>query len=634
MADIILTDEQKKVVEHFGSPLRVLAGPGTGKTLCIIEKTKELMTEHKVHPNNICAITFTNAAAGELRHRLEKTGVKTDSLPYVNTLHGFAMGILRKHLKRAGLKTGFRPIYGVIQRILTRDVVEDLKHRNICLSHADVKDYMSAHLQEKSKAGTPSHLSDKPLKMKALREFSKHYHENLEFYNAVDWADVLHKTIELLDCYSDIKSEVHRRTKHLLVDEYQDLSPLEQEFVDKICGDPSGLCIVGDDDQCIYETFRFASPQGIIDFPKKYKNSKLLPITLCRRCPPVVIEHALRLIKNNKKRVHEKTLKPFYKDKKGFVITLKNKSKKSEKEWLVSKIHYLLTKNYQYKDILILFTDGKIAKDYVTALKEANIPLDVQLTVSNIFGTENFTSLSFTIQWLIDNNDNLSTRQCLDYANGIGVETIRQLRLLALSSDASLWDVIENVAKNTKAFRDIRQRRKVVEFYKYLRTLKDIKIFSDIVETFFSYVVNSKEDRGCNELLSYFKKFDGQENVVELKEIYEDFQQQIDSGELENKYKKEPTEVRVMSMHSAKGCESPIVFIPALEDDIIPGVYTNNIEEKRRLFYVSLTRAKVGVYLTWAGQRTGQEIHMYNRRMFDKKMSRFLEEIDINNETS
>lgn len=634
MANIILTDEQKKVVEHFGAPLRVLAGPGTGKTFCIIERIVKLITEHKIYPNNICAITFTNAAAGELRHRLEKTGVKPDSLPYVNTLHGFAMGILKKHLKRAGLKTGFRPVCDIIQRILIRDVVEDLKHKNISLTPADVRNFKYAHLQEKSKAGIPYHLANQPLKMKALREFSKRYQENLEFYNAVDWADVLHKTIELIDCYSDIKSEVHTRTQHLLVDEYQDLSPLEQEFVDKICGDQSGLCIVGDDDQCIYETFRFASPQGIIDFPEKYKNSKLLPITLCRRCPPVVIENALRLIKNNKKRVCEKTLKPFYKDKKGFVVTLKNKSKKSEIEWLVSKIHYLLPKGYQYKDILILFTDGKIAKDYIIALKEANIPLDVQLTVSNIFGTENFILLSSTIQWLIDNNDNLSMRQCLDYANGIGVETIRQLRLLALSSDASLWDVMENIAKNTKAFRDMRQRRKVVEFYKYLKNLKGIKKFSDIVETFFSYVINSKEDRGCNELLSHFKKFDSKENAVDLKDIFEDFQQQIDSGELENKYKKEPTKVRVMSMHSAKGCESPIVFIPALEDDIIPSDYATNIEEKRRLFYVSLTRAKVGAYLTWAGQRTGQEIHMHNRKMLGKKMSRFLVEISANNENS
>lgn len=627
MYKIELTEEQKKIVEHFGAPLRVLAGPGTGKTFCIIERIRVLINDHRIEPTSICAITFTNAASGELRNRLEKAGIKSDALPYVNTLHGFAMGILKNHLQRAGLKPGFRPVYGVIQRILTEDVVEDLRHKKIVLKRNDVRDYLCAHLQEKAKAGIPSHLSADHAKVKALKEFSKRYHENLAFYNAVDWADVLHKTIDLIDSFTDIKSEIHTKTKHLLVDEYQDLSPLEQEFVEKICGDVSGLCIVGDDDQCIYETFRFAAPQGIIDFPNKYKNAGLLYITLCRRCPPDVIKAALNLIKNNSKRVHEKILVPFNKEKKGFVVSLIRKSKKSEKEWLVTTVLELLKKNYEYKDIMILFTDGKIAKDYVVALREAGIPLDVQLTVSNIFGTEHFVWLMATFKWLLNNNDNLSIRQCLAFAKQIGPETIRQLRLQAFASDSSLWEEMENVATNPNAFKKMRQRKKLISFYKFLCNLRSLEKYSAIIEEYFKYLPEAKDDKGCAEALEHFKKFDGQESIVKLADIVEDFELRIDSGELENKYKKEPKEVRVMSMHSAKGCEAPIVFIPALEDDVIPGIYATNIEEKRRLFYVSLTRAKVGVYLTWAKQRTGQEIHMHDRKMLDKKQSRFLDEI-------
>jgi len=626
MYEIELTEEQKKIVEHFGAPLRVLAGPGTGKTFCIIERIKSLINNHKLKSSNICAITFTNAAASELRSRLEKSGIKSDALPYANTLHGFAMGILKKHLRRAGLKPGFRPIYGVTQRILTEDVVEDLRYRNIVLTRAAVRDYLHAHLQEKAKAGIPSHLSNDYAKIKLFQEFSKRYNENLEFYNALDWSDVLHKAIDLIGSYRDIKADIHSKTHYLLVDEYQDLSPLEQEFVDRICGDIAGLCIVGDDDQCIYESFRFAAPQGIIDFPNKHKNARLLYITLCRRCPRKVIEAALKLIKNNTKRVH-KYLYPFNEDKKGFVVILTKKSKKSEKEWLVSKILELFKNGYQYKDIMILFTDGKIAKDYVSALKAANIPLDVQLTVTNIFGTEYFVWLMATIKWIVNNDDNLSARQCLAYAKQIGIETIRQLRLQAMASNNSLWEEIVKVAQNPKAFKRMRQRNKVIAFHKYLISLQTFQTFSDIIETYFNYLPEAKDDKGCIELFEHFSKFDGQENVIKLADIIEDFEQRIDSGELENKYKKEQKEVRVMSMHSAKGCEAPIVFIPALEDDIIPGITSSNIEEKRRLFYVSITRAKVGVYLTWAKQRTGQEIHMHNRKMLNKKQSRFLDEI-------
>lgn len=626
MNNFVLTDEQKEIVQFFGAPMRVLAGPGTGKTLCIIERIKFLIAEKKISYSEICALTFTNATSGELRGRLERSGIRSDCLPYVNTLHGLAMSILKKHQKRAGLKPEFRPINDLVVRILIKDVLQDLKERNINLSRWDIRLYKTAHFQDRAKAGMPDSLSSDPQKIKVLREFSKSFHDNLDFYNAVDWADVLHKTIDLIDYYKDIKAELHGRTQYLLVDEYQDLSPLEQYFVDKISGNHDGLCIVGDDDQSIYETFRFADPSGIIKFIEKYKNAKPFYISLCRRCPPEVIECALALIKNNKKRV-EKKLLPFNEKKKGSVICLFHRSKKTEIEWIVSKIPEILAKGFKHKDILILFTDGDIAKDYVLALKAAGIPLDVQLKVSNIFNSVYFIWLISTIRWLVNNTDNLSLRQCLDYWKGIGSETVRQLRLQALSTNSTLWEAIKNVADNPNAFKKMRQRNKVITFNNYIDKLIKTEKFSDIVNHFFVAVPDSIEDNGCKVFLEYLKKFKDQENFVILKEVLEDFEQHMESGELENKYKKENKNVRVMTMHSAKGCESPIVIMPALEDDIMPG-NAKNIEEKRRLFYVSLTRAKYVSYLSWANQRAGQEIHkIAGRKMLGKKKSRFLHEI-------
>lgn len=167
----------------------------------------------------------------------------------------------------------------------------------------------------------------------------------------------------------------------------------------------------------------------------------------------------------------------------------------------------------------------------------------------------------------------------------------------------------------------------MVSFYDYVNSLKTFKNFSEIAEKFFLNIKDAANDKGCQFLVEQLKSFDGQEDVTTLKDILNDFEVQIESGELEEKNKKELKEVRVMTMHSSKGCEAPIVFIPALEDDIIPGERVTNIEEKRRLFYVSLTRAKVGLFLTWANQRTGQEIHSHGRRMLDKKRSSFLDEM-------
>jgi len=623
---IQLTEEQKAIVEFSGAPMRLLAGPGTGKTLCIIEKTKYLIEKRRISHKEICAITFTKAAARELWERLVKTGIKQGSLPYVNTLHGLAMGILRSHLKRAGMKPGFKLVEGFTQNILIKDVLQDLRERNIKLLQSDIKLYLKAHSQVKSKAGLPSHISSNSHKQRILDEFSKSFHENLCFYNALDWADILHRSIELLDQYNDIRKETHEKTQYLLVDEYQDLNPLEQYFIDKIIGNINGLCVVGDDDQSIYETFRFADPQGIINFPNKYKDAKSFFITLCRRCPPEVIEHALRLIKNNKKRV-AKALFPFDKHKKGFVVCVSHRSKKKEAEWLTSKVIELVKKGINYKDILILFTDGDIAKYYVAALKEEELPLDVQLKVSNIFNSPYFIWLLATIRWMVDNEDNLSMRQCLDYWKGIGPETVRQLRFIALSSNDTLWLAIDKVASNLDVFKQIKLRKAVKAFHDYMNKLKNFKKFTDITDLFLSIRPESREDLGCSIFLQHLHTFKNQEEVVNLKEILESFEEGIESGELESLYKKKHDNIRIMSFHSAKGCESEVVIIPALEDDIMPGI-SDNMEEQRRLFYVSITRAKYVVFLSWARQRTGQEIYKKEgRKMLGKYKSRFLSEI-------
>jgi len=223
MSKIVLTEEQKSIVEDSGSPLRVLAGPGTGKTLCIIEKVVRLINEQKVSPKTISVITFTKATAAELRDRLERAGIKPDLLPHANTLHGFAMSILKSHQGRTHLKPNFQPVHAIMQRIIVKDTTEDLKHIGVKLGRAEPKSYMHACQQKKSKAGIPCHLSESAHKEKIFEQFTQAYHENLRFYNAIDWADILALVIELMENHGDIRKEVHAKTSHLLVDD--DLPP-------------------------------------------------------------------------------------------------------------------------------------------------------------------------------------------------------------------------------------------------------------------------------------------------------------------------------------------------------------------------------------------------------------------------
>lgn len=621
-----LTPEQKEIVKFHGTPLRVLAGPGTGKTMCLVEKARYLVKEQKIPYTQITLVTFARATAGELRARIERSGIDSDKLPYVNTLHGLAMNILKKNISKTDLKPNFQPVSSALTNILMNDVVYELKQKGASLSRSQVNTLREAHFRQKASAKLSAKITSNKKYIAMLSQFSNVFHEHLKFYNAVDWADVLIKALDLLDNEPEVKKDVHATTKYFLVDEYQDLNPLEQEFIDKISSDKSSLCVVGDDDQSIYETFRFANPKGLIDFIKKYPKAKSLPMSVCWRCPPVVVKAALKLIKNNKVRAN-KDLKAAKKKKRGFVVCLSHKSKKREIEWLVTKVNEIKGKKYKYEDIMVLFTDGKIAKDYISRLQKEKIPLNIQLKTASIFESEAFLNLYYTMKVLVDPSNNLSIRYCLHNWKGIGPETVRQLRFLSVSLKLNLWEVIEKVSKNIDAHKDIRNRNRVGDFYIFLKTLFDIKKYAEMNKIYSSKFPESKNDKGCEIFFESLNSFKNKESVVTLKEIFEDFENKVESGELENKYREEKDGVKIMTMHSAKGCESPIVIIPALEEDIIPGL-AKNIEEKRRLFYVSITRAKVGVYLNWASQRTGQEIHVVKgRRMLSKKKSRFLEEI-------
>jgi superfamily I DNA/RNA helicase len=627
----ILSPEQKEIVEFLGAPMRVLAGPGTGKTFCLIERMSFLTSVKKVSHNEICAITFTNAAADKIRGDLLKSGVKSDLMPYTNTVHSFAMSILQKHQKRASLKPGFRPIGNNITSILIKDVIHDIGNRGIKISKEDLKIYKGAHFQNRAGAGLPDEIGKNPQKTKILSTFSSTFKEHLDFYNAMDWADILEKAIDLIDGFPDIKEDVHKRTQYLLVDEYQDLSPIEQHFVDKACGNCDGLCVVGDDDQSIYESFRFADPNGIIKiFLEKYKNGKPFFITTCRRCPPEVVKYANKLIKNNIKRV-DKDLIPLKREdgKEGFVVAVSHKSKVKEKEWLVSKVEDLLKKKVSPKEIMILFPDGDTAKDYVFALKEKGIPINVTLKVAHPFETPEFLGLISLARFLNNTDDNLSLRQFLVFWKGIGPETVRQVRLNAIANSSSFWDIVSNIAENPDAFKNIKLRKEVAEIHSFVKELLKITNLFEVIEKIFSRFAELNDDTGSKILYEYFQKFRKAGELVSFKEILNSFERGMESGELENKDEEEKDAVRIMTMHSAKGLDASIVIIPALEDDIMPG-NAQNVEEKRRLFYVSMTRAKFGLFLSWANQRSGPEIHKVpGRTMLSKKKSRFLQEIGL-----
>ena len=433
--------------------------------------------------------------------------------------------------------------------------------------------------------------------------------------------------VKLLASHPVVLAAEQSTLKCLSVDEYQDLNPKDQEFTRQFVSDLGELCVVGDEDQSIYESQRFADPSGLVELDNVIPKMITLDLTRCHRCPDEILEKAESLIKNNQIRIQGKPrLRAHDPAKGGIVFTSQSRSKKAEMEWVIGKISELCDGGAQYRDILVLFSGGKVAKDYISAMQDAQIPLDIQLRIIGPFDSQCFSMVHATLHVVCDQEDNLAVRQCLDYWPNIGPKTIRELRLLALSQQQSLWEAVFAVASDPDAHAAIRMRRSVQEFHAAMTQLLSVGDFDRVIGAAVQNLPNCREDKGIQLIDEYFQKHAGKEGVVNIKEVLGNFEQDLEAGKFEPAAEELPNKVRIMTMHSAKGLEAEIVIIPALEDDLMPG-QVGNVEERRRLFYVSITRAKRILLMSWASQRMGQEIHRPGGRMLGRKPSRFLREM-------
>jgi ATP-dependent DNA helicase UvrD/PcrA len=565
-----------------------------------------------------------------MRKRLELEGLAPDLMPNVRTLHSKAVALIRQHCTGLSLNTAVRPLSELEAKLLVQDVAAHLADRNVRLSfkgQGSVPSYLRAYQSEQGGAGVPSWISQDGELLRRYREFADAYESLQKFYSALDWFMVVELALQLFDSYPDILTEEQASIDHLLVDEYQDLNRNEQEFIRRLARDPRGLCIVGDEDQSIYETRRFADPAGIITFNAQYPGSTTLPLTYCHRCPTKVIAKANALIEKNTRRIQGKTpLQAMHPDRTGVVATVPHRSMKAETEWLVRKVKELPGKGCPYKDVLILFGDGTIAEGYVKAFEEHNVPLDVKLRIAGPFDSPCFLSVMAVLRFLVDQSDNLAVRQCLDNWPQIGAITIRSLRKHAVQGGVSLWQAVVMVAQNLNGSPSIARRRSVEQFHAAMSQLLSIPEFHRIVSAILAILSDCADDPDVKIVNEYLARRRGQESLLNLADVLQSFEIEREQGKFETEEEEPEDKVRVMTMHSSKGLEAKVVFLPALEDDLMPGE-VQNLEERRRLFFVSITRSKQVLCLTWAKQRTGQAIHRPGGRMLGKKRSRFLDDM-------
>ena len=644
-----LNENQIKAVKQIEGPLLILAGAGSGKTSTMTSRIA-YMLECGVKPYNILAVTFTNKAANEMKNRvINLTG--EDKGLWIMTFHSMCLRILRYHSDRIGYKPGFVVYDDSDKKTALRSVIKS--------NNLDDKIYSVAYLSKiisscKEKSMTPEeYLKENDgydVRSKKVYLAFKSYNELLRKNNAMDFDDLLLNCVKLLENEDDVLSYYQNRFKYIMVDEYQDTNYLQYKIIQYLSQAYRNLCVVGDDDQCIYE-WRGADIRNILDFEKDFPEALVIKLEQNYRSDNNILNLANSVIKNNMGR-KRKTL--WSNKELGDKITYARlDDEKAEARYIANEICKLKGKGYEYKDIAILYRKNILSRSFEECFPHYNIPYRVLAGLRYYDKKEIKDMLSY--MRLIENPDDdfAFERIINEPKRGIGKTTVEKIKELAKHSNMSCFETLKNediLNKLTKKSKPL-----AVEFIELIETCRE-QIGEISLEDLYDNLLIKTGYLKTLEMQNTIEADTRVENIMEFKSVIASFQgkseeyladdEMINSNieasertelglflenitltaEIDNHDEKEDAVV-LMTMHSAKGLEFPIVFIPGMENGVFPGNNSfdkDKIEEERRLCYVGITRAKKKLYLTSVIERM-----LYGRRDYMRE-SMFLEEMDRN----
>ncbi len=628
-----LNEQQKAAVMHTQGPLLLLAGAGSGKTRVLTHRAAYLIDEEGVDPWNILAITFTNKAAGEMRERVNQiVGDGADRI-WVSTFHSTCVRILRRYIDRLGYDTNFTIYDTDDQRGIMKEVckklqidTKQLKERTILGAISSAKDELIDPLQYEKQNGFDYNGSRIA---KAYRE----YQATLKKNNALDFDDLIVKTVELFRADAQVLDSYQNRFRYIMVDEYQDTNTAQFELIRLLAGKYRNLCVVGDDDQSIYK-FRGANIRNILDFEKVYPEAKVIKLEQNYRSTQVVLDAANAVIRNNTRRKN----KALWTDKKeGSRIHFRPfDNAYEEAEFIasdVAKKHR--NEDVRYGDCAVLYRTNAQARMLEERFIMEGIPYDV-IGGTNFYARREIKDILAYLKTIDNGRDDVAVKRIINIPKrGIGATTIVRVQEYADARNISFYDALREADQIMTIGRSasklqpfvmmIQAFRSKLEFF----TLEDL--IKDVIETT-GYVkeleASDDEDaadriENIDELVSKVVSYEETHEEPSLSEFLEEVALVADIDRAEEG----DDRVLLMTLHSAKGLEFPHVYLAGMEDGVFPSYMTimsddpMDIEEERRLAYVGITRAKDDLTLTCAKQRMLRGETQYN------PVSRFVKEI-------
>ena len=629
-----LNEPQRQAVMATDGPLLILAGAGSGKTRVLTHRTAYLIEECGVNPYNIMAITFTNKAAGEMRERIDQmVGYGSESI-WVCTFHSTCVRILRRYIDRLGFGTNFTIYDSDDQKTLMKDICKRLE---IDTKMYKEKMFLSAISSAKDELIDPIEFETRAagdyVKRKQAQVY-REYQQALKQNNALDFDDLIMKTVELFKLDKEVLASYQDRFRYIMVDEYQDTNTAQFELIRLLALKYQNLCVVGDDDQSIYK-FRGANIYNILNFEHHFPDATVIKLEQNYRSTQNILDAANAVIANNQGR-KEKRL--WTDNGAGDKITFEQLDTAAEEADFVARdiARRVRKGEYQYKDCAILYRTNAQSRLFEERFITANIPYKIFGGV-NFYARKEVKDLLAYLKTIDNGQDDLAVRRIINIPKrGIGAASINKVALYAQEQEISFYDalcVAEQVPGLGKAAAKIRPFVLFIQSMKAKAKLLSVAdLLQEVIET--TGYVRELEAEGTDEAEARIENID--ELISKAVDYAEGEEAPTLNGFLENvalvadidSFDENSDYVVLMTLHSAKGLEFPNVYLAGLEDGLFPSymsITSDNsqaeIEEERRLAYVGITRAKKNLTITSARVRMVRGQTQYG------KVSRFVREI-------
>lgn len=631
-----LNEPQREAVYHTDGPLLILAGAGSGKTRVLTHRIAYLIEERNVNPWNILAITFTNKAAGEMRERVDSlVGFGSESI-WVSTFHSMCVRILRRFIDRLGYDNRFTIYDTDDQKTLMKEVCKKVaidtkvfKERSLMSAISSAKNELILPDEFELNAGGDF------AKLKIAKVY-REYEAQLKANNALDFDDLLVKTVQLLQTQPDVLENYQERFRYIMVDEYQDTNTVQFQLVRLLAGKYRNLCVVGDDDQSIYK-FRGANIRNILDFEHEFSDACVIKLEQNYRSTGNILNAANRVIANNKGR-KEKTL--WTANGEGELVHLRQfDTGYDEADFIAEDIKKEVRAGASYNDHAVLYRTNAQSRLLEEKFVAMNVPYKIVGGV-NFYARREIKDLLAYLKTIDNGMDDIAVRRIINVPKrGIGLTTINRIQESAAERGLGFYETLmapELIPGIGRSAAKLDSFAALIEYFKGLTGQMSITdLLREVIEkTGYMESLDSEDkedaqarkeniDELINKAAAYEEAAEDRDEPATLSAFLEEVAlvADIDSLDEEQDY------VVLMTLHSAKGLEFPHVYLAGMEDGLFPSYMTitsddrDDLEEERRLCYVGITRAEQELTLTCARRRMVRGETQYN------KISRFIKEI-------